>query len=144
MRVAFHVHDDLLQRCSERWVTRYVNVSFSRTIPIETSFLTSESVWGMSGVTATSSIAPAAPIPTVEVPAVAVPAGRNSTSISDAAETLVPAAALSGPEAAAIAAAPLDRVPTIEVPATALPVVAVQVASAPKLKRVSFADKGPQ
>ena len=101
----------------------------------------------MSGVTATSSIAPAALIPTVEVPAVAVPAGRNPTSVSGAAEKLVPAAALPGPEAAAIAAAPLDRVQTIEVPAIALPVVAVQVASAPKVRKVSFADfaeRGPQ
>ncbi|KIW55404.1 hypothetical protein PV05_07687 [Exophiala xenobiotica] len=126
------------------FINKCVSPFMSMTIFYNVARNVGSQVWGMSGVTATSSIAPAAPIPTVEVPAVAVPAGRNSTSISDAAETLVPAAALPGPEAAAIAAAPLDRVPTIEVPAIALPVVAVQVASAPKLKRVSFADKGPQ
>jgi hypothetical protein len=117
----------------------------TRTPSIETNYLTPESVWGMSGVTATSAITPSAPIPTVEVPAMAVPAGMNSTSIPGGAETLVPAAALPGPEAAAIAAAPLDRVATIEVPAIAMPVVAVQVASRPKTQRkVSWADRGPQ
>ncbi|KAK5449269.1 hypothetical protein LTS15_008811 [Exophiala xenobiotica] len=134
-------HKLILGFCINKCVSSFM----SMTIFYHVARNVGSQVWGMSGVTATSAITPSAPIPTIEVPAMTVPAGMNSTSIPGGAETLVPAAALPGAEAAAIAAAPLDRVATIEIPAIAMPVVAVQVASSPKKQRkVSWADRGPQ